>query len=146
MFLMSLGKNSERNKTKTGVFQTPQDSLPNVYLFKIVSSQINLSRFKHSLFQSNDVFGEEKFLYGSLVWYNFRERAQYCYENMTNGDIKWEYPEVELSEQQTQDNTVMTDDAMDICTTPPPNEHEDLSAAYYHSKGKKSNALSSFYG
>ncbi|XP_055301960.1 formin-binding protein 4-like isoform X2 [Sitodiplosis mosellana] len=63
-----------------------------------------------------------------------REMAQYCYENTTTGEIKWEYPEeVELKDNAAHDNTVIDDDAMDICTTPPPNEHEDFSAAYYQS-------------
>lgn len=70
------------------------------------------------------------------MWYNFRERAQYCYENTTTGEIKWEYPEEELKENATN-NTVIDDDAMDICTTPPANENEDLSAAYYQSTGCK---------
>lgn len=66
------------------------------------------------------------------MWYNFREKALYCYENETTGEIKWEYPEDESAEQLTNENaTAMADDAMDICTTPPPNEHEDLSAAFY---------------
>lgn len=68
------------------------------------------------------------------MWYNFREKAQYCYENTTTGEIRWEYPELEVIEPDAQ-NTVIADDAMDICTTPPPNEHEDLSAAYYQTNG-----------
>lgn len=71
-----------------------------------------------------------KFLYVLFVWYNFRERAQYCYENTTTGEIKWEYPAI-------QNNTSIDDDAMDICTTPPPNENEDLSAAHHQSTGCK---------
>lgn len=66
------------------------------------------------------------------MWYNFRERAQYGYENTTTGEIKWEYPE-----DATQYNTAIDDDAMDICMTPPPNENEDLSAAHYQSTGCK---------
>lgn len=72
-----------------------------------------------------------KFLYGSFVWYNFREKALYCYENESTGEIKWEYPEDETT---TNENVASADDAMDmdmdISTTPPPppppNEHESL--------------------
>lgn len=70
------------------------------------------------------------------MWYNFRGKAQYCYENTTTGEIKWEYPENESTENAAENNTVIDDDAMDICTTPPPNEHENLSAVYYKSTGK----------
>lgn len=70
------------------------------------------------------------------MWYNFREKAQYCYENTETGEIKWEYPEDEKTETAVQDDAVPDDDdAMDICTTPPPNEHEDLSAAYFQATG-----------
>lgn len=64
------------------------------------------------------------------MWYNFREKALYCYENTTTGEIKWEYPEMEANDLNAPD-TIIADDAMDICTTPPPNEHEHLSAAFY---------------
>lgn len=66
--------------------------------------------------------------------YNFREKAQYCYENTTTGEIKWEYPD--LKDDVAHDNTIIDDDAMEICTTPPPNEHEDFSTAYHHNAGK----------
>lgn len=73
------------------------------------------------------------------MWSNFREKAQYYYENATTGEIKWEYPLEEDKEEEkpkdTQENDIIDDDAMDICTTPPPNEHEDLSTAYYQSSG-----------
>lgn len=68
------------------------------------------------------------------MWYNFREKAQYCYENTTTAEIRWEYPELEVDEPKV-DDTDIADDAMDICTTPPPNEHEDLSAAFYQTNG-----------
>lgn len=37
---------------------------------------------------------------------------------------------MESTEPDAAQDTVIADDAMDICTTPPPNEHEDLSAFY----------------
>lgn len=71
------------------------------------------------------------------MWYNFREKKQYCYENTTNGEIEWEYPDKELKDDAAENNTFIDDDAMDICTTPPPNEHEDLTTAYYKNTGDK---------
>ncbi|XP_037040805.1 formin-binding protein 4-like [Bradysia coprophila] len=44
-----------------------------------------------------------------------RKKSQYCYKNLTTGEIRWEYPE--------NDNK---SDEMDICTTPPPNVDEQL--------------------
>lgn len=59
------------------------------------------------------------------MWYNFREKAQYCYENVTTGDIRWKYPEEEVIQQPTHDDNVLADDdAMDISTTPPHNSEE----------------------
>lgn len=65
------------------------------------------------------------------MWYNFREKALYCYENESTGEIKWEYPKDETAEQTTNDNVALADDAMDMdmdisTTPPPPNEHESL--------------------
>lgn len=84
-----------------------------------------------------------KFLYGSFVWYNFREKALYCYENESTGEIKWEYPKDETAEQTLNDNVALADDAMDmdmdISTTPPPpppNEHESLPTAINQTNGK----------
>lgn len=70
-----------------------------------------------------------------LFVYNCREKALYCYENSINGDIQWEYPQVETQEPATEDVDT-ADDAMDICTTPPPNEHEDLTATVFQTNGK----------
>lgn len=65
--------------------------------------------------------------------YNYREKALYCYENTTTAEIRWEYPEMETTEATIED---IADDAMDICTTPPPNEHEDFTATHYQTNGK----------
>lgn len=57
------------------------------------------------------------FLYVSIGC-DFRKKSQYCYKNLTTGDIRWEYPE---KDSKTDDA-----DEMDICTTPPPNVDEQL--------------------
>lgn len=67
--------------------------------------------------------------------YNCREKALYCYENTETGEIQWEYPQMEATETAS-DNVAIADDAMDICTTPPPNEHEDLTATVFQTHGK----------
>lgn len=67
--------------------------------------------------------------------YNCREKALYCYENTDTGEIQWEYPQLETTETAS-DNVAIADDAMDICTTPPPNEHEDLTATVFQTNGK----------
>lgn len=69
------------------------------------------------------------------IVYNCREKSLYCYENGTTGEIRWEYPETE-STPATIEYVDIADDAMDICTTPPPNEHEDLTATQYQANGK----------
>lgn len=67
--------------------------------------------------------------------FNCREKALYCYENTETGEIQWEYPQTETADTAS-DNVPMADDAMDICTTPPPNEHEDLTATVFQTNGK----------
>lgn len=69
--------------------------------------------------------------------YNCREKALYCYENTETGEIQWEYPQMEITETASE-NVAIADDAMDICTTPPPNEHEDLTATIFQTNGKLS--------
>lgn len=60
------------------------------------------------------------------MWYNFRKKAQYCYKNLTTGDIQWQYPKPpSIVEEQS---IASGDDEMDICTTPPPNENEILAS------------------
>lgn len=68
-----------------------------------------------------------------LFVYNCREKALYCYENEETGDIQWEYPQLEIPASEEVDTA---DDAMDICTTPPPNEHEVLTATVFQTNGK----------
>lgn len=51
----------------------------------------------------------------------FRDKAQYSYENLSTGQIQWEYPVQELQAKE-----VLASDEMDICTTPPPNVNEDI--------------------
>lgn len=77
------------------------------------------------------------------MWYNFREKALYCYENETTGEIKWEYPDVETTEEPTNDGndaTVVADmdtDDMDISpvTSPSPIEHNDLPTTFNQNNG-----------
>lgn len=47
-------------------------------------------------------------MFGSLLLCDsdFREKSVYCYENISNGNIQWDYP-------------MRADDEMDISTTPP---------------------------
>lgn len=42
---------------------------------------------------------------------------------------------METTETGNEDVAIV-DDAMDICTTPPPNEHEDLTATVFQTNGK----------
>lgn len=44
---------------------------------------------------------------------------------------------MEITETASE-NVAIADDAMDICTTPPPNEHEDLTATIFQTNGKLS--------
>lgn len=59
-----------------------------------------------------------------------REKAQYCYEHLETGEVRWQYPEAVTvatvaDAKSTSDND---DDAMDISTTPPHNPHEAYDA------------------
>lgn len=56
------------------------------------------------------------------------------------GDVQWEYPQVETL-QPASDDVDTADDAMDICTTPPPNEHENLTAVIFQATGKCTDLL-----
>ena len=78
---------------------------------------------------------ENSFYYGfvCVYHYNFREKAAYCYENTETGEIQWEYPQMENTETASEESD---DDAMDICTTPPPNEHEVITATVFQTNGK----------
>lgn len=86
---------------------------------------------------SKDWFLYSVFLFLFLFVYDCvicREKEQYCYENTTTGEIKWEYPEIEQP-PDVQENNVLDDDEMDISTTPPPNADEELPTAFYQSNG-----------
>lgn len=57
----------------------------------------------------------------------YREKAQYCYKNLTTDEVTWEYPDrITDSTAVVADGTMIADDEMDISTTPPPNVDEDL--------------------
>lgn len=78
------------------------------HFYNFLQNKTKISRKTNSL---------SVFLYVSIGC-DFRKKSQYCYKNLTTGDIRWEYPE----------NVKPTDDAeeMDISTTPPPNIDEQL--------------------
>lgn len=64
---------------------------------------------------------------------NCRDKAQYYYEHLETGEIRWEYPDTSTvptvaDEKPTSDD----DDAMDISTTPPHNPHEAYDKSKLH--------------
>ena len=48
-------------------------------------------------------------------WWCFRTHKRYYYQNAATGESQWEYPQADVT---------VCDEAMDICTTPPPNGAE----------------------
>lgn len=60
---------------------------------------------------------------------NCREKAQYCYEQLETGEVRWQYPDAATVATVADAKSASDDDdAMDISTTPPHNPHEAYDA------------------
>lgn len=71
-------------------------------------------------------FSLPKCLYGYFGCH-YRKKSRYFYKSVATGEIQWEYPGPDVGEELSKTEIQLKDeDAMDICTTPPPNIEEQL--------------------